>query len=198
VVDDTPRLARVGPWRIRIGDDGRLTSGLTGTAWLAAGEGAALSMPVERGSMAPLRAEDGQLCTHGRLAAWSCVNEGTPRIRCNWDRNWGVAIGFYVRDDKHAWGEEAKSRLALDFQGRSAVYRLNAHRHGDPNERVVCVDNYKSGQVVKASDFKSRCWEDAGEALPDFTRVDWFNLQYPAGKDYIAFHYCISGVTLYP
>jgi hypothetical protein len=197
-VADEPPHPHGGPWHIRIGADGRLSAGLSGAAWLAAGEGATLSRSVGRGSMVPLQAEDGQLCAHGRLAAWSCVNEGTPHIRCNWDRNWGVSIGFFVRDDKHAWGELAKSGIALDFQGRSAVYRLNAHRHGDPNERVVCVENYKSGQVVKASDFKSRCWDDAGEVLTDFASVDWFNLQYPSGMDYVAFHYCVSGVTLYP
>jgi hypothetical protein len=187
-----------GPWHVHIGADGRLGNGLTGTSWLAGGAGASFATPIAHDEFLPLRPEDGQLCTHGRLAAWSCVNEGTPRIRCNWDRNWGVAIGFFVREDKRAWGEGAASSIALDFHGRSAVYRLNVHRHGDASDKLFCVEDYKSGQLVRASSFKSRCWDDAGESIADFTNVDWFNLQFSAGMDYVAFHYCLTDITIYP
>jgi ferric-dicitrate binding protein FerR (iron transport regulator) len=194
-----PRLpARPGPLRVGIAPDGRLSGGVTGFAWVEAGEGAEFSMPVAKQEHARLPPTDGQLCAHGRLSRWACINEGTPHIRCNWDRNWGVAIGFFVRSDRAAWSAEAASAISIDFRGRSAAYRLVAHRKGDPVEKVYCMESYKSGRVVRPAQLKSRCWDDAGDSLPDFRDVESFSLQALSGLEYVAFRYCITGITVYP
>ena len=67
-------------------------------------------------------------------------------------------------------------------------------RKGEPLEKIYCVENYKSGQRVTPSMFKSRCWDNAGETLPEFKNVDLFNLQFPSGMQYVAFRYCVSGI----
>jgi hypothetical protein len=181
-----------------IAADGQLSGGVTGFAWVDGGEGTEFSMPVPGHEQSRLRATDGQLCARGRLAGWACQNEGTPHIRCNWDRNWGAAIGFFVKSDRTAWGAEAASAVAVDFRGRSSDYRLVAHRRGDPARKVYCMERYKSGRLVKPGQLKSRCWDDAGETLSDFQEVDSFSLQALSGLEYVAFRYCITGVTLYP
>jgi hypothetical protein len=109
-----------------------------------------------------------------------------------------VAIGLNVKADGKAWGEAAAGAIAVEFHGRSSNYRLITHRNGDPDEKIFCVDNYKSGQIAKPSMFKSQCWADQGETLPDFKSVDQFNLQFPSGMAYVAFRYCITGVQLLP
>jgi len=184
--------------RVVLGETGQLANGLTGATWVAGGEGTTFSAPASWDDRAHLRPEAGLLCASGTVAGFSCVNEGTPRILCNWDRNWGVAIGWNTRADGKAWGDEAMGAIAVEFRGRSASYRLSAHLKGDPNERLYCVENYKSGQVVRPSMFKSECWSDKGDTLADFTRVELFNLQFVSGMSYVAFRYCISGITLYP
>ena len=184
--------------RVVLGETGQLANGLTGATWVGSGEGTTFSAPASWDDRAHLRPEAGLLCASGTVAGFSCVNEGTPRILCNWDRNWGVAIGWNTRADLKAWGDEAMGAIAVEFRGRSASYRLNAHLKGDPGERIYCVENYKSGQVVRPSMFKSECWFDKGDTLADFTRVDSFNLQFAAGMKYVAFRYCVSGITLYP
>ena len=181
-----------------IGETGQLANGFTGVTWLASGEGISFSTPTSLAERAPLRPEAGLLCTSGTVAGLSCVNFGTPKALCNWDRNWGVAIGWHTRADKKAWGDDAKGAIAIEFHGRSASYRLNAHRQGDPEKKMYCVDNYKSGQVVRPSMFKTECWFDKGDTLADFQQVDLFNLQFPSGMNYVAFRYCIAGMTLYP
>ena len=183
---------------VSFGEAGQLGHGLTGATWVAGGEGTTFSAPASWDDRAHLRPEAGLLCASGTVAGFSCVNEGTPRILCNWDRNWGVAIGWNTRADGKAWGDEAMGAIAVEFRGRSASYRLSAHLKGDPNERLYCVENYKSGQVVRPSMFKSECWSDKGDTLADFTQVDLFNLQFASGMSYVAFRYCLSGITLYP
>jgi len=181
-----------------IGPTGQLSNGLSGTTWVASGEGTSFSTPTSWDDRVLLRPEAGLLCTSGTVAGLSCVNEGTPKVQCNWDRNWGVAIGWHTRADRKAWGDDAKGAIALEFHGRSASYRLNVHRKGDPEKKMYCIENYKSGQVVRPSMFKSECWSDQGETLADFHQVDLFNLQFQSGMNYVAFRYCISGITLYP
>jgi ferric-dicitrate binding protein FerR (iron transport regulator) len=187
-----------GTIHVVFGETGQLAKGLSGATWVAGGEGASFSTPASWDDRAQLRPEAGLLCTSGTVAGLSCVNEGTPRVLCNWDRNWGVAIGWNTRADQKAWGDDATRSIAVEFHGRSASYRLNAHLKGDPSERIYCIENYKSGQVVRPSMFKSECWLDRGDTLADFTRVDLFNLQFSSGASYVAFRYCISGITLYP
>jgi hypothetical protein len=117
---------------------------------------------------------------------------------CNWARNWGVAISWNTRADNKPWGSEVASAIAVEFRGRSSSYRLNAHRKDDPPEKMYCIENYKSGQVVRPSMFTSKCWSGTGAPLPDFAEVDLFNLQFASGMNYVAFRYCITGITVYP
>lgn len=196
----TPALSlpRPGPIRVSIAADGRLSGGVTGFAWVEGGEGTEFSTHLPKQERVRLHTTDGQLCTHGRLARWACVNEGMPHVRCNWDRNWGVAIGFFVRSDETDWGAQAASAIGIDFRGRSTAYRLVAHRKGDPREKVYCLERYKSGQPVKPGQLKSKCWDDAGDALADFRDVESFSLQALSGLEYVAFRYCITGITIYP
>jgi hypothetical protein len=184
--------------RVVLGATGYLANGFSGTTWVASGEGTSFSTPASWEDRVLLRPEAGHLCTSGTVAGLSCVNYGTPQVQCNWDRNWGVTIGWHTRADRKAWGDDAKGAIALEFHGRSANYRLNAHRRGDPEKKMYCIENYKSGQVVRPSMFKSECWFDKGETLVDFQQVDLFNLQFQSGMSYVAFRYCISGITLYP
>ena len=197
----TPPVATVpaigpAPGRVGFGPDGQLSGGMTGFAWLAAGAGTTVAGVDPREAFTRLAPESGQLCAGGTVAGLRCVNEETPRVRCNWDRNWGVAIGLNVKADGKAWGDAAADAIAVEFHGRSSSYRLLVHRSGDPDEKIFCVENYKSGQIVKPAMFKSQCWADEGETLPDFKSVDQFNLQFPSGMAYVAFRYCITGVQL--
>jgi hypothetical protein len=184
--------------RVAFGPDGQLSGGMTGFAWLASGAGTTISAAATHEAFTRLVPEAGQLCAGGTVAGLRCVNEGTPRTRCNWDRNWGVAVGLNVKADGNAWGEAAAGAIAVEFHGRSSNYRLITHRSGDPDEKIFCIENYRSGQIVKPSMFKSQCWADQGETLPDFKDVDQFNLQFPSGMAYVAFRYCITGVQLLP
>jgi hypothetical protein len=171
-----PRPALTGPRRITIKDDGSLANGITGFAWVAGGQGTTFSWPVGRhgepdnsGGLIP---KDGKVCASGSMAGLRCVNENLPKMRCNWQQNWGVQIGFNVQPDHTPWGEQAPNAIAVEFQGRANSYRLNAHRNGDPERKLYCIADYKSGQIAKPSMFKTECWADKGEMLSDFKSVD--------------------------
>ena len=198
--DDFPASDEGKPTSLRvvIGQTGQLANGLSGATWIASGDGATFSSPTSWEGRTHLVPDAGLLCTSGTLAGLACVNEGLPQMTCNWDSNWGVAIGWHTRADQKAWGDEAAGGIAVEFRGRAATYRLNAHLKGDPSARIYCIENYKSGQVVRPSMFKSECWFDKGDTLEDFTRVDVFNLQFSSGMSYVAFRYCISAITLFP
>jgi ferric-dicitrate binding protein FerR (iron transport regulator) len=184
--------------RVVIGETGRLANGLTGATWIASGNGTSFSSPTSWEGRTHLLPEAGLLCTSGTMAGVTCANEGLPQMTCNWSTNWGVAIGWHARADEKAWGDDAAHGIAVEFRGRSASYRLNVHLKGDPMERIYCVENYKSGQVVRPSMFKSECWSDKGDTLESFSRVDTFNLQFSSGMSYVAFRYCVSAITLVP
>jgi ferric-dicitrate binding protein FerR (iron transport regulator) len=188
-----PKAASV---HVAIGESGQLANGFTGETSVAGGDGTFFSTPASWEERAHLRPEAGLLCTSGTVASLACVNENLPKMHCNWDRNWGVAIGWYTRADQMAWGDGAAGAIAVEFRGRSASYRLNAHLKGDLREKMYCIDNYKSGQAVRPSMFKSECWFDKGDTLADFQQVDLFNLQFSSGMSYVAFRYCVSGITL--
>ena len=190
-----------GPRRITIAPDGSLGNGISGFAWVAAAPATTLSSPVtseEGASLARLAPKDGELCVSGTMAGLHCVNAGLPSVRCNWRHNWGVQIGFLIRTDQSAWGERAPNAIAVDYHGRSNTYRLNVHRHGDPDAKLYCIYDYESGKAAKPSMFKTECWADTGETLPDFESVDSFNLMLPSGMEYAAFRYCVSGIRLLP
>jgi hypothetical protein len=191
-----PDKPRVGSVEFR--DDGHLRGPLSGFAWVTGGEGTVFTPPKQADAREHLRPVDGQFCTNGRVVGIHCANEDPLNARCNWDRNWGVALGWFVREDESAWGSVAAGGISVEFRGRSTSYRLNAHRKGDPDAKIYCIENYKSGQVVTPAMFKSECWAGRGETLADFRGVDLFNLQFSSGKDYVAFRYCISAITLHP
>ena len=190
--------AKAGSLRVVFGEAGQLANGFTGETSVAGGDGTSFSTPASWNERAPLRPQAGLLCARGTVAGLVCVNENLPKMQCNWDRNWGVAIGWYARADHKAWGDSAAGAIAVEFRGRSASYRLNAHRTGDPKEKMYCIENYKSGQEVRPSMFKSECWVDKGDTLKDFQQVDLFNLLFSSGMSYVAFRYCVSGITLLP
>ena len=181
-----------------LGKSGQLANGFTGETWVAGGDGTSFSTPASLDERTHLRPEAGLLCASGTVAGLVCVNESLPKMHCNWDRNWGVTMGWYARADHKAWGDEAAGAVAVEFRGRTASYRLNAHLKGDPAKKLYCIENYKSGQVVRPSMFKSECWVDRGGTLTDFQQVDLFDLHFPPGMSYVAFRYCISGITLLP
>ena len=191
----SPKAASV---RVIFGESGQLANGFTGETSVEGGDGTSFSTPASWNERAHLRPEAGLLCASGTVAGLVCVNENLPKMHCNWDRNWGVAISWYARADHKAWGDGAAGAIAVEFRGRSASYRLTAHLKGDPKEKVYCIDNYKSGQAVRPSMFKSECWFDKGDTLADFQQVDFFNLHFPSGMSYIAFRYCVAGITLLP
>lgn len=191
----SPKAASV---RVTLGESGQLANGFTGETSVEGGDGTSFSTPASWSERAHLRPEAGLLCARGTVAGLVCVNENLPKMQCNWDRNWGVAIGWYTQADHKVWGSGAAGAIAVEFRGRSASYRLNAHRKGDPKEKMYCIDNYKSGQVVRPSMFKSECWFDKGDTLTDFQQVDLFNLHFSSGMRYVAFRYCVSGITLFP
>lgn len=182
--------------RVVIAPDGHLSGAMTGSTWLVRGDGTNLSAPASREAFVRLVPDANGVCGSGTVAGLRCVNENTPNARCNWDTNWGVAIGFNVRADEQAWGQDAPKRIAVEFHGRSTSYRLNAHRKGDPGPKNYCIDDYRSGVLVTPSMFKSRCWAGEGETLPSFDDVNVFNLEFSAGMQYVAFHYCISGIRV--
>jgi hypothetical protein len=184
------------PTSVGFSPDGHLTGAMTGGAWLARGAGTHLSTPASPEGSLALLPDANRLCVGGTMAGLRCVNEGTPQARCDWDRNWGVAIGVTVKPAGEAWGVDAPKAIAIEFHGRSSNYRLTAHRKGDPRQKIYCVENYKSGQRVTPSTFQSRCWAAEGETLPDFQSVDRFNLEFQSGMQYVAFRYCISGIRV--
>lgn len=186
------------PRSVVFSSEGSLSGAMTGATWLARGDGTKLSAPVSGDRLLRLRPQANGLCASGTVAGLRCVNEDTPQIRCNWDTNWGVDIGFCTRRDEEAWGDGAAKRIAVEFHGRQASYRLIAHRKGGPHEGDYCIENYRSGQPVTASMFKKRCWEDAGDTLPSFANVDSFSLRFLSGMEYVAFHYCVSAIRVDP
>jgi hypothetical protein len=186
------------PRRITIDADGSLAGGLGGYLWFAGGADTNFSTPAQRRAHARLAATGGQFCVRGTIAGLRCVNENLPQMRCNWEHNWGAQIGFLVKADGTAWGQDAAGAIALEFHGRSTSYRLNAHRHSDPPGKVFCIEDYQSGQSAKPAMFKSECWADRGETLADFKDVDAFNLHLLSSTEYRAFRFCLAGIELRP
>jgi hypothetical protein len=195
---EPPPQAKPAIRHVVFGKNGKFSNGFTGMVKVMGGNGTTFSTPTSWDAREHLQPDDGLLCTSGTVAGLSCINEGTPRYQCDWGVNWGVSIEWDTREDKKAWGDEASSAIAVEFRGRSAKYRLNAHLKGDPSSQFYCIEDYKSDQVVKPSMFKSECRSGTGATLTDFKGVDSFNLQFTSSTSYVAFRYCISDITLYP
>jgi hypothetical protein len=49
---------------------------------------------------------------------------------------------------------------------------------------------------VTPSHFKSDCRINAGDTLADFSRVDYFALQFPSDETSHLFRYCLSAINL--
>lgn len=209
---------KFGPRRLTVGRDGRLIGQEPGMISAIGGEATSFSFPTNaegynqglttgiiqsRPALSfptnplgnNLYVEDGALCTRGRIAALNCSDEKLPFQRCNWKTNWGVLIQWRPRDG-HAWGDQATSSVALEYRGRTGVYRLVAHREGDPDDLTFCVDGYRPGQRVTPSQFNLRCWTDSGTHLPDFSKVDAFSLQVSSEETSQRFRFCVSAIDL--
>ncbi len=170
----------------------RTIPGATGPLWVDGGSGTVFA------SRAPIyEFEDGMLCARGTIAALACANAGTSSIRCDWDTNWGALVGWKARTDGGAWGSAAASQLSVEYRGRGTRFRLVAHRRGDPPRKAYCVSGYRSGKVVKASQFKTECWENSGASLPSFAEVDRFGIQVASEEREQAFRICVSSVSLF-
>lgn len=183
-----------GPRRLTVGSDGRLIGPEPGSIGAIGGEATRFSFPPNA-MPNNLYLEEGALCTRGKIAALKCRDEKIPTMRCDWDSNWGVLIQWRPRDGQ-VWGNQASSNVALEYRGKTSSYRLVAHRQGDPDDRVFCVENYRSGERVSPSHFSLNCWTGGGAHLPDFSKVDYFSLQVNSQETAQRFRFCISAIDL--
>jgi hypothetical protein len=194
-------LAAPSSHRVIIGSDGKLDGAASGYAWVAAAQGAHITSPSPCDNRGCFKNTGGRLCTQGTIPALTCTAApGTPNFRCNWDKDWGVVMGFNTTQPAGPWSNQAPTSVALGYssvpQGGSAGhFRLNAHVAGDPYSKQYCVDNYTPGAQVKASDLKTECWFDKGDALPNFKQVDTIGLLRVSENAPIAFHFCIDSIT---
>jgi hypothetical protein len=181
--------------QVSFGEEGQLASGMTGQAWVSAGELATVDSPN------PCNETEGcfkdvknGLCTKGRLPALQCV-EDDP-WNCNYGVNWGVMVGLTPAEKDEPWGDAAASSITVGYEGEKGNYRLVAHVAGDPKEKVYCIDGYTSGVPVGSSRFTSECWAHGGTPLPSFAAVDAIGLMLTSEKEDVAFDYCVSDVVL--
>jgi hypothetical protein len=188
--------------RIFIGNDGKLQGVANGYSWVAGGEGTNIASPSPCNTSGCFKDTGGQLCTKGTIPALSCTGQGTPQYACNWDKNWGLVLGFNVTQPEGPWGYSAPKSVAVEYTsaaqaGSAGHFRLNAHVAGDPHSKQYCVDYYTPGAVVQPSDMKSKCWYNAGETLTNFNRVDQIGLlRVPENKP-LSFDFCITGIITY-
>jgi hypothetical protein len=139
------------------------------------------------------------LCTSVRVPALFCAgsSHAVEHESCDWGDNWGVVLAWNPRASQRAWGDATAGRISFEYQGAAGLYRLVAHREGDPDTRLYCVDAYASGRVVSASDFRLDCWTKGGAVLPDFSGVDTFALHRPPTNNRQTLKLCINSVSLY-
>jgi len=192
--DERPASEPSGPRRLTVGKNGELVGG----GPIRALRGSGTSFSSQAGS-APdhVYVEDGSLCTSGRISPLACSDEAGIGKHCDADTNWGVLVRWYPRPDQKAWGSRANANMALEFRGKSGRYRLVAHRKGDSDQVVFCVENYLSGRTVPASEFKD-CRTAAGARLSDFTKIDYFALQVLSEEEaWRPFKFCVSAVDLF-
>jgi hypothetical protein len=187
--------------RVTIGSDGKLEGVANGYAWVAASEGATVMEPNPCNQSGCFKNTGGQLCTKGSIAALACTGQGTPQYKCNWDKNWGLVLGFNVKQPAAPWGNEAPRSLSVSYNsvahgGSSGHFRLTAHVAGDPYAKQYCVDNYTPGASVQARDLKSQCWSSTGDALQDFSQVDTIGLLRVSENTPVAFDFCMTAVTV--
>jgi len=183
-----------------IGNDGKLSGALNGYAWVAPGQQTTVAAPSPCNNHGCFKNTGGKLCTKGHINALTCTGQGTPQLNCNWDKNWGVVLGFNPTDPQGPWGTSAATSVAVNYTsttqgGTAGHYRLNAHLVGDPQTKQYCVDYYAPGATVKASDFKSQCWFNSGDQLPSFRTVDTIGLMRVSDFTPIDFDFCVTGIS---
>jgi hypothetical protein len=186
--------------RVVIGNYGKLEGVANGYAWVAAGEATTVTSPNPCNYNGCFRDTAGQLCTKGSILALACTGQGTPQYKCNWDKNWGVVLGFNTAQPAGAWGSSAPHSVAVNYTsvahaGSAGHFRLTAHVAGDPYSKQYCVDNYTPGAVVEPSNMKSQCWFNAGDTLANFTQVDTIGLLRVSENVPISFDFCVTAIT---
>ncbi len=182
-----------------IGDHGKLQGALNGYAWVAASQYATVVTPNPCNEKGCFKDTGGKLCTKGRIDALKCSGQGTPQLSCNWDKNWGIVLGFNPTHPQGAWGTSAPTSIAVTYTsvatgGSAGHFRLNAHIAGDPHSKQYCVDNYTPGAPVKASDFKAQCWFNSGDTLPTFRSVDTVALMRVPEFTPVDFDFCVTRI----
>ncbi len=186
--------------RVVIGNDGKLEGVASGYAWVAAGESTTVTSPSPCNFNGCFKNTGGQLCTKGNIGVLSCTGQGTPQYQCNWDKNWGVVLGFNTSQPPGPWGNNAPRTIAVNYTsvahaGSAGHFRLTAHVTGDPYSKQYCIDYYTPGAVVQPSDMKSQCWFAAGDTLPNFRQVDTIGLLRVSENAPVSFDFCLTAIT---
>lgn len=189
-----PETAAPVAARVLYAGDGKLSGGMEGYAWVAAGPEATVAAPSPCNERGCFRDTTAGLCTRGTLPALTCTSETS--WDCNYAANWGVVVGLSATAQGGAWGPTAPDTVAVSYAGGPGNYRLTAHVAGDPPEKVYCVDGYPSGLAVSAGRLRSECWGDGGAPLPSFARVDTIGLLLSSAKAPVPFDFCVSTIAL--
>jgi FecR protein len=179
-----------------IGADGKLSGPMAGYAWVAGAPETTVLSPSPCNTRGCFKDTKGQLCTRGRIPALRCTGHGTAQFSCDWESDWGAAIGLNTAGSGGPWLATAPSSVSIAYHGGRGTYRLNAHVAGDPADKVYCVDGYLSGQVVAAGMLKTACWSDSGDALGDFQSVDHLNLEIVAAESPMSYDYCVTDIAV--
>ncbi len=191
----SPEVAPGNESHVRFSSGGKLTGGMDGYAWVAAGSVATVSSPNPCDESGCFTDTQKGLCTQGTIPALICRGDESS-YDCNYAENWGVMVGLNPESSGGVWGDDAPRTLSIDFSGTPGNYRLSAHVAGDPKEKVYCIDGYVSGLSVGANRLRSECWSDDGEPLADFSQVDRIGILLTSAREDIAFDYCVTDVTL--
>ncbi len=186
--------------RVVIGNDGKLEGVANGYAWVAASDSATVYSPSPCNSSGCFKNTGGQPCTKGNIKALSCSGQGTSQFKCDWDKNWGVVLGFNTTQPSGPWGDTAPRMVSVNYTsvaqaGSAGHFRLNAHVAGDPYSKQYCIDYYTPGAVVQASDMKSQCWFGTGDTLKNFRQVDTIGLLRVSENTPVAFDFCVTAIT---
>ena len=186
--------------QVVIGSNGKLEGVASGYAWVAASDSATVYSPSPCNSNGCFKNTGGQLCTKGNIKALSCTGQGTPQFKCDWDKNWGVVLGFNTTQPAGPWGDNAPRMVSVNYTsvaqaGSAGHFRLNAHIAGDPYSKQYCIDYYTPGAVVQASDMKSQCWFGSGDTLKNFRQVDTIGLLRVSENTPVTFDFCLTGIT---
>jgi hypothetical protein len=186
--------------RVVIGNDGKLEGAANGYAWVAGSDSATVHSPSPCNFNGCFKNTGGQLCTKGNIKALSCTGQGTPQLKCDWDKNWGFVLGFNTNQPAGPWGDNAPRSVTVNYTsvaqaGSAGHFRLTAHIAGDPNSKQYCIDYYTPGAVVQATDMKSQCWFGAGDTLKNFRQVDTIGLLRVSENIPVSFDFCVTAIT---